>query len=74
MAGKSEQGTHFWFMSLILPTSQGMNFYRRTGHLNLNRGATRFNAFEEILAAMKEQTPELATAVVLSFDIQPNKL
>ncbi|MFJ4712709.1 hypothetical protein [Streptomyces sp. NPDC088785] len=71
---KHGQGTHFWFMSLALITSEGMSFYRRTGHISLNKGATRFNAFEEILAAMKEQTPALHDAVVLSFDIQPNAL
>lgn len=71
---RPKQGTHFWFMSLSLITSQGMSFYRRTGHLDLNRGATRFDAFEEILTAMKEQTPELQDAVVLAFDIQPNAL
>ncbi|MFB7285448.1 hypothetical protein [Actinacidiphila glaucinigra] len=70
----TEQGTHFWFMSLVLITSEGMSFYRRTGHLTVNPGATRFNAFEEILSAMKEGTPELRDAVVLSFDIQPNRL
>ncbi|MEU6527861.1 hypothetical protein ABZ869_01550 [Streptomyces sp. NPDC046928] len=69
-----KQGTHFWFMSLALITRAGLCFYRRTGHLDLNAGATRFDAFEEILAAMKEQTPELHDAVVLSFDIQPNAL
>lgn len=71
---QSEQGTHFWFMSLALITREGMSYYRRTGHLSLNPGATRFTAFEEILGAMKEQTPLLHNAVVLAFDIQPNEL
>lgn len=74
MAGTDAQGSHFWFMSLALITSEGLRFYRRTGHLSLNPGATRFNAFEEILSAMKEQTPALRDAVVVSFDIQPNAL
>lgn len=71
---QSKQGTHFWFMSLALITSEGMSFYRRTGHVTLNPGATRFNAFEEILSALKDETPELSDAVALAFDIQPNAL
>ena len=74
MAGIERQGTHFWFMSLVAPTGQGMDFYQRTGHLDLNPGATRADAFEEILAAVREQTPALTNARVLSFDIQPNNL
>ncbi|MFD0437016.1 hypothetical protein [Streptomyces chartreusis] len=70
----SEQGTHFWFMSLALITHQGLSFYRRTGHLSLNPGATRTDVFEEILDSVKAGTPELSTAVVLAFDIQPNAL
>ncbi|WP_392967196.1 hypothetical protein [Streptomyces sp. LN245] len=69
-----EQGTHFWFMSLALITQAGLSYYRRTGHLDLDPGATRFDAFEEILSAMKDQTPELQDAVVLAFDIQLNAL
>ncbi|MEW2567650.1 hypothetical protein [Streptomyces sp. NPDC047070] len=69
-----KQGTHFWFMSLALITSRGLSFYRRTGHVDFNPGATRIDAFEEILTSVKEQTPELQDAVVLAFDLQPNAL
>ena len=73
----SDQGTHFWFMSLIVPSPpmNGFETYRRSGHFTPERGATRHDAFEMLLTTVKEQTPELRNdAVVLAFDIQPNKL
>ncbi|MCX4786477.1 hypothetical protein OG369_09865 [Streptomyces sp. NBC_01221] len=65
---------HFWFMSLALITHEGLRYYRRTGVFTAVLGATRFDCFEEILASVKEQTPELQDAVVLAFDVQPNHL
>ena len=70
-----KQGTHFWFMSLLVPTAGGFNTYRRSGHFTPERGTTRVDAFELLLAIVKEQSPELgADAVVISFDVQPNRL
>ncbi|MEU6365753.1 hypothetical protein ABZ876_08350 [Streptomyces sp. NPDC046931] len=69
------QGTHFWFMSLIVPSPVGFDSYRRCGHFTPDPGMTRHDAFELLLAAVKEQSPELRThAVVISFDVQPNQL
>lgn len=64
------QGTHFYFMSLY---GNG-NVWRRSGHLTPPQSWTRFDAFESLLAYVKESTPELADATVLAFDIQPNKI
>jgi len=70
-----EQGTHFWFMSLILPNAAGFAAYRRVGHCTPEPGATRLDLFDMLLNMVKEKSPELNDgAVVISFDIQPNKL
>lgn len=75
MTTETEQGTHFWFMSLIVPNVGGFSSYRRSGHFTPKSGTTRVDAFEYLLATVKEQSPELRhNAVVISFDVQPNKL
>jgi hypothetical protein len=75
MKTKTTQGTHFWFMSLLVPAPNGFSAYRRSGHFTPEGGLTRHDAFEVLLNNVKEQSPELSeSAVVLSFDIQPNQL
>lgn len=64
-----KQGTHFFFMSLYA----GGHVWRRSGHLTPERGWTRLDAFEYLMALVREE-PELTSATVLAFDIQPNKL
>ncbi|WP_435643895.1 hypothetical protein ACR9VJ_26570 [Streptomyces sp. H49] len=64
----------FWFMSLALITREGLSYYRRTGVFTATPDATRFSAFEELLQDVKQRTPELADAVVLAFDVRPNRL
>lgn len=74
---QQEQGTHFWFMSLMvpLPTGSGFSTFGRRGHCTPKPGATRFEVFDDLLALAKQGTPELdRDAVVISFDIQPNQL
>ncbi|MFJ6667425.1 hypothetical protein [Streptomyces sp. NPDC091383] len=69
------QGSHFWFISLLVPSAVGFDSYRCSGHFTPHAGMTRADAFELLLATVKEQTPELRTnATVLSFDLQPNQL
>lgn len=69
------QGSHFWFMSLIVPARGGFETYRRSGHFTPEKGATRFDSFEMLLGVVKQGTPELRDdGVVLAFDIQPNRL
>lgn len=75
MTNESKQGTHFWFMSLIVPGASGFSTYRRSGNFTPKPGTTRVDAFELLLNAVKQQSPELRhDAVVISFDIQPNEL
>lgn len=70
-----EQGTHFYFMSFIVPNVSGFSTHRRSGHFTPADGATRFDSFDMLLDAMKQESPELRNnAVVIAFDIQPNKL
>lgn len=74
-ASTEPQGTHFWFMSFLVPMAGGFSTYRRSGHFTPHPGTTRVDAFELLLAAVKEQSPELReNAVVLSFDVQPNQI
>jgi hypothetical protein len=77
MTESAQQGTHFWFMSFIVPTygPTGFATYRRSGHFTPQKGATtRFDAFDMLLSTVKQQSPELEKDDVISFDIQPNRL
>lgn len=69
-----QQRDWFWFMSLALITHQGLSFYRRTGRVTVNPGATRFDLFHELLDSVKSDSPELETAVVLAWDVQQDQL
>lgn len=69
-----EQGTHFWHMSFVSNTPGGLMFSERFGHLTVPPSMTRFDAQAEIRKQVISTSPELASAVTISFDIQPNEL
>lgn len=70
-----QQGTHFWFMSLLVPVPTGFSTFHRRGHCTPKPGSTRVNVFDDLLTLVKQGSPELAhDAVVISFDIHPNQL
>ncbi|MGP3686515.1 hypothetical protein ACTVZO_17715 [Streptomyces sp. IBSNAI002] len=70
----SEQGTHFIFMSLTVPTPQGFMTLRRSGAVTPPQGATRLDMFEVLRQQVIAEDPSHAEAVVIAFDIQPNEL
>ncbi|MFJ1865530.1 hypothetical protein ACIOD1_12945 [Streptomyces sp. NPDC088097] len=69
-----QQGTHFIFMSLTVPTPQGFMTLRRSGAITPPPGATRLDMFEKLRQQVLAEDPSYAEAAVISFDIQPNKL
>lgn len=71
----SEQGTHFWFMSLAQATSErGVSTHHRSGTCTPQPGDTRLDMFRMLHAHVNETSPDLAGAAVTAFDIQPNQL
>lgn len=71
----SEQGSHFWFMTIQAPNSTGgfyMNSYQ--GTRTPKRGSTRLDLFNSIRQEIGENDPLGKNGVVIAFDIQPNKL
>ena len=69
-----EQGTHFWFMSVMAVNPRGpwMNDYQ--GTVTIAPDATRLELFNQIREEVAEKDPRSRGAVVLAFDIQPNQL
>jgi hypothetical protein len=69
------QGTHFFFMSFLNPVGNGMfKTFHRSGTFTPSQGSTRVDMFDSLLGTVQEQSPELEGAVVMSFDIQPNRI
>lgn len=66
----NEDHDTFWFMSFRGPAGVS----QLSGTFKKAPNATRSSAFEQILATVREQQPHLTDAVVVSFDIRPNKL
>lgn len=70
---KSEP-THFWFMAVQMPTATGYRINDYQGALTPQPGTTRLSLFMEIRAEVARQDPDTQGGVVISFDVQPNKL
>ncbi|GGX02014.1 hypothetical protein GCM10010353_17060 [Streptomyces chryseus] len=70
------QGSHFFFMSLYTPGDVHApgSVWRRSGHFTPPPGMTRHDAYEMLMGEITEDTPALAGATVLAFDVQPNQL
>lgn len=68
------QGSHFWHMSFLTQNAIGLSAQERNGHWTPTPGMSRFDAMNEIRRQVVEVSPYLADSVMLSFDIQPNKL
>lgn len=69
----AEQGTHFWFMTVIGRNALGLRQEDYSGHLNVQPGATRFDMFNELRQVIADRSG-LADITVIAFDIQPNQL
>lgn len=70
----TEQGTHFWHMSFLSRNAMGLSAQERNGHVTPPPGISRFDAMNAIRRQVEEASPYLVDAVMLSFDIQPNKI
>jgi hypothetical protein len=71
----SEQGTHFWFLTIQMPGEGGttsVGSYQ--GTLTPSRKETRLDALNKLRDLVAKQYPKTKDGVVLAFDIQPNKL
>jgi hypothetical protein len=68
------QGSHFWFMSLMASNVRDFSFHGRCGCWTPPEGMSRYDAFNELFRRVVEESPELRSATVVSFDIQPNTI
>jgi hypothetical protein len=70
----TDEGTHFWFMSVMAVNPRGpwVNDYQ--GTLTLTPGATRMDLFNQIREEVAEKDLRSRDAIVLAFDIQPNRI
>jgi hypothetical protein len=66
----SEQGTHFWFMTI--QTIDSVASYQATR--TPSPGQTRLDLYYAILNEIVRLHPESRGGAVIAFDIQPNKL
>lgn len=74
MAEQTEQGTHFYFMVVQTPVAGGVHVSSQRGTCTPERGATRLDLFNAILAEAVQASPISANGNVIAFDIQPNQL
>ena len=74
MSEPIEQGSHFWFMSVMAVNSIGpwVNDYQ--GTLTLVPGVTRLELFNQIREEVAQNDPRSRDAIVLAFVVQPNEL
>ncbi|WP_369778847.1 hypothetical protein [Streptomyces sp. R33] len=67
----TQQGSHFWIMVMMIPGGRAGSYQ---GTITPRPSATRFDMFNQVREEIRQRAPETATGVVVSFDIQPNKL
>ncbi|MEU9998108.1 hypothetical protein [Streptomyces sp. NPDC050848] len=70
-AAPKPQGTHQWVLTLDMPRYGSASAH---GTWTPPPGTTRHDAFEAIKADMVGRNPELKTANVVFFSIEPNTL
>ncbi|MFJ3043583.1 hypothetical protein [Streptomyces tendae] len=69
-----EQGSHFWHMSFLTHNAIGLSAEERNGHWTPSPEMSRFDAMTEIRRQVVETNPYLVNAVMISFDMQPNRI
>ncbi|MEN8650366.1 hypothetical protein ABCR94_06930 [Streptomyces sp. 21So2-11] len=67
----ASQGSHHWVMTLELPGRMAMT---ASGTFTPHTGFTRHDTFKAIKDDIARQNPELATANVMFFALEPNQL
>ncbi|WP_405532085.1 hypothetical protein OG592_30660 [Streptomyces avidinii] len=65
------QGSHHWILTLELPGRAAATQY---GTWNPHPGATRSDVFLAIRQEISRRHPELSSAVVSFFSLEPNQL
>ncbi|MEU1312186.1 hypothetical protein ABZ419_25270 [Streptomyces cinnamoneus] len=66
-----QQGSHHWVMTVELP---GHMTYSTYGTWTPPAGATRHDVFMAIKEQISKNNPELASANVMFFALEPNQL
>jgi hypothetical protein len=66
--------THFWFMSVMATNPRGLWVNDYQGTLTPAPGATRLETFNQIREEVATKDPRSRHAIVLAFDIQPNRI
>ncbi len=70
----SQQGSHYFVMSLSAPTARGPLLADWSGTITPAPGQTRFDLERAIKAEMVRRTPDLARSNITFFAIEPNQL
>lgn len=70
----SNQGTHFWLMSVQTANDGGYYLNSYQGTLTPGPKATRLELFNDIRRLVDEHDPRSRGGIVLTFDIQRNKI
>ncbi|MGW7194987.1 hypothetical protein [Streptomyces chryseus] len=67
----TSQGSHHWVMTVALPGRMAMT---ASGTFTPPAGWTRHDMFKAIQADVARENPELETANVMFFALEPNQL
>lgn len=73
-AGTATTTTYSWLISLQMPIGNGFRVITTDGTIPLAPGDSRNRAYHKIRAALAQQNPELASAHVLFFSLEPDQL
>lgn len=69
-----QQDTHFYLLTLQVPTPAGFSVRSWAGTCTPGPGATRYDVYRDLRDHYARQYPECATAAATAFDLQPNQL
>ncbi|MEU6284942.1 hypothetical protein [Streptomyces sp. NPDC047028] len=68
------QGSYFWIMTMQVPSEKGAVLYNYQGTVTPAKHNTRLDLFNEIRKNLTGRFPHLGDAIVVTFDVQPNRL
>ncbi|RKE02946.1 hypothetical protein [Streptomyces sp. TLI_171] len=72
-APAATRGTHHYVLTVQQPLG-GHRVFTLSGTVTPHSEETREGIYQELLAIAAQRQPELASAIVLFFDVQPNRL
>ncbi|MFD5565891.1 hypothetical protein [Kitasatospora griseola] len=74
-AAPQEHGTHFYLLTLQKPLPNGAGFMVATSSgVCSPTGMSRYDIYTWLVGEMVRQTPQLAGASTLQFDVQSNQI